>query len=186
MSFSWTPWLAGAVLLFWSVGGYNRLVRLRSGVISAFAGLDPALMQRIGLVRQSLPDLAESANPHSPTMTGNAMANAWAGLRGASDQCSASLAYMRGHPLDAAAAQALSAALNVLETAWQRVLDEGQDLAGAPLPEKLLLQWQQIAVQIDSFRSAFNAAVVAYNEASVQFPALLIVSVFRFQPAGRL
>ncbi len=30
------PWVALAVILFWSVGAYNRLVRLRSQAIAAF------------------------------------------------------------------------------------------------------------------------------------------------------
>ena len=37
---SWWLGLAAALLFFWCVGGYNRLVRLRAAVTSAFAALD--------------------------------------------------------------------------------------------------------------------------------------------------
>ncbi len=36
-------WIVVAVLLFWFVGAYNRLVRLRASVLQAYAALDAAL-----------------------------------------------------------------------------------------------------------------------------------------------
>ena len=43
MGEAWSPWLVwgavAAVLLFWCVGAYNRLVRLRTKVLSIFASL---------------------------------------------------------------------------------------------------------------------------------------------------
>jgi len=55
MSIGW--WTVAAVLLFWSVGAYNRLVRLRAETNAAFAALDAQWLRQLALVdatRQAL------------------------------------------------------------------------------------------------------------------------------------
>ena len=45
-------WLLPAVLLFWALGAYNRLVRLRAQVITAFVAVDNRLSQSLVLVTE--------------------------------------------------------------------------------------------------------------------------------------
>jgi LemA protein len=68
----------------------------------------------------------------------------WTALRGAAAQVSASLAAMRPRPLQAEAAAALGAAQDVLGTAWQRVQQDANDLAGSSLPDTVAAHWQQL------------------------------------------
>lgn len=43
-------WLVLAVLLFWSLGAYNRLVRLRARVLGRFAQVDQHMVQALALL----------------------------------------------------------------------------------------------------------------------------------------
>jgi hypothetical protein len=51
---SLASWIVIAVLLFWFVGAYNRLVRLRAAVLQAYATLDAALSKQLDFVQASI------------------------------------------------------------------------------------------------------------------------------------
>jgi len=164
-------WVGAAVLLFWAVGAYNRLIRLRAAVLQAFATLDTRLREQADLVQGCLPQV-------------DAMTGLWTGLGGATAQFTASLDAARTKPLDPGSIAALKAAHGVLYMAWQRLQqDDAHDLAGAALPETLQLRWQQIAEHVQDDAGLFNQQVNAYNDAIVQFPALLLASLFSFRAA---
>lgn len=182
ISFGW--WIGAAVLLFWSVGAYNRLVRLRAEANAAFAALDAQWQRQLALVNASLP---ESAVPSQLTQPGEIMddiALMWAALRGAAAQLAASLAAMRPRPLQAEAAAALGAAQDVLNTAWRRVQQDANDLAGSSLPDTVAAQWQQLAGETSTAQQQFNEAVARYNAAITQIPAVLLAWLFGFKRAG--
>lgn len=187
-----TGWLiALAILLFWAVGAYNRLVRMRSAAIQAFGALDAELMRRTALLGEydaavSGPRLPQDAQMHDA-------------LRASGTQYAASLAVLRAHPLDANAATALKAAAKVLEAAWNALVLSSQESAAgehdaddkpaqpsqealASLIERCELQHTQIG---HSTRQ-FNMAVELYNQAVTQFPASMLASVFGFKPAHML
>jgi LemA protein len=181
-SISW--WVGAAVLLFWGVGAYNRLVRLRAEANNAFAALDAQWQRQLALVDSSMP---ASMRPSQLTQPGELMDDVtllWMALRGAAAQLSASLAAMRSRPLQVDTAAALGAAQDVLATAWQRVQHDAHDLAGASLPDTVAAQWQQLATETQKARSAFNDAVARYNAAIAQFPAVLLAWLFGFQRAA--
>ncbi|KAB2899823.1 MAG: LemA family protein, partial [Burkholderiaceae bacterium] len=56
-------WATAALLLFWTVGAYNRLVRLRSCVIQAFGGLDAHLVRLMAMLGECAPACAASHSP---------------------------------------------------------------------------------------------------------------------------
>lgn len=185
MSNSLVTWVvAAAVLLFWSVGAYNRLVRLRSGAKTAFAALEVELIRQAELVHASMP---ASLIPTGLTQPGELLDEVtalWSGLRAAATQLTISLGAMRPRPLDPEAAAALSEAHDVLMTAWSRVSHEANDLAGSSIPEALTQQWQLMSARARSAGEHFNQAVNRYNEAIRQFPAVLLAWLFGFK-AGR-
>ena len=43
---NWGLWALAAVLVFWSIGAYNRVMLLRNEIARAFAQLDDALTRR--------------------------------------------------------------------------------------------------------------------------------------------
>ena len=183
MTSSLVGWTVAAILLFWAVGAYNRLVRLRAEANSAFATVDAELSRHIALVREHLPP-ADGTQPASLETEGTSL---WNALQGAAAQMAATLAAARTKPLDAENIGALSSAQDVLRIAWERAeRDDAHDLAGPQLPDTVLLRRAQLLLQAHAAIGTFNAAVLRYNEAIAQFPALLLAWLFGFKPARSL
>jgi LemA protein len=51
-------WVALAVLLFWSIGAYNRLVGLRNALVRSFGPVDAELSERHALLDQQIEAVA--------------------------------------------------------------------------------------------------------------------------------
>ena len=186
MSNTLISWAVAAVLLFWALGAYNRLVRLRSDANTAFAALELELTRQTELVHASLPASLIHTGLTQPGDLLDEVTELWSGLRAAATQLTTSLAAMRPRPLDPEAAAALSEAHDVLTSAWTRVSNEADDLAGSSIPEDLTRQWQQLSAQARSATVRFNEAVVLYNDAIRQFPAVLLATLFGFKPGRGL
>ena len=165
-----TSWfIVLAVLLFWAVGAYNRLMRLRSSAIQAFGALDAELVRRTALLGEydavvTGPRLPADAQRHEA-------------LRASGTQFAASLAVMRSRPLDANAGTALSAAGKVLDAAWQSLVDAVQkpdsdvdaSATMASLIQRSELQRAQIDIAVDlkGFTRGARSAVFAQRPAPV-------------------
>lgn len=178
MSSSLALWIGAALLLFWSVGAYNRLVRLRSDANAAFGSLESELGKQIALVHSCLPQAEGQA---AAWLDGQS--SFWGGLQGAAAQLAASMAAARSKPLEPEGIAALRSAHAVLAMAWQRVeREESHDLAGPRLPDTVTMRRAQLAGQVQAAIDQFNLAVSAYNAAIGQFPALLVSWLFGFRP----
>ena len=196
-------WLVTAVLLFWFVGAYNRLVRLRAAVLQAYATLDAALRKQLDFVQASI---TASAPKDAPP---GSLSSSVAPLQAAATQLASVLGATRLRPLDPGAMAALATALQVLINAWQRqhpdaavtVFDSDGTLSRpAPLlsagigagTEAALpgavepMAWPEPSASAEIARSQFNVAVGQYNAAIVQFPALLVAWLVRLRPAAPL
>ncbi len=165
-------WILLAVVVFWAVGAYNRLVRLRSAAIQAFGGLDVHLVRMMALPGECAAAAGPMAREGEP---------AWQSLQAAATQFGASLAVARAQPLQADAAAALSTALQVLCVAWDERM-AAADTLHAPWAQ----QWNQLQLQRKQAQEQFNRAVVHYNEAVAQFPAQLLAGMVGFQPGRTL
>src|SRR6185369_11126833 len=152
-----------AVLLFWAVGAYNRLVRLRGEANTAFAALEAELVKQIALVHECLPPV-DATQPAALEQG----VSFWAGLHGAAAQFAASLAAARIRPLEPDGIDALSAAQDVLAMAWRR-------------PERVTMRRAQLTMQTFAAIDQFDRAVARYNEAIAQFPAVLLAYLFDFR-----
>ncbi|CAM3474527.1 LemA family protein [Paracidovorax anthurii] len=190
-----TTWILLAVLLFWAVGAYNRLVRLRSAAIQAFGGLDVHLVRMTSMLGEY-----EAAMSPAPEGQAESRTALWA----AATQFGACLAVARARPLDAGAAAALAAGREVLQNAWAamvRVAREprdvpadaqgpaAQDAPPVPQGDALALweqRWQELSAQNAQAMGQFNDAVAVYNRAIGQFPARLLAWLFGFHAARPL
>jgi LemA protein len=184
MHAAWSTWLAwgsvAAVLLFWSVGAYNRLVRLRTKVWSIFASLVAQLERYAAWV-------AEHAPVPSPGDGPPRAGDAWNNLRAASAQFTASLAAVRGKPSDTAAMAGLVTARAVLLMAWQYLDDDALARARSGLQVPAMRsEWEAVSTQVQGAERAFAAAVEVYNHAVRQFPAVLLAWLFGFKRARSL
>jgi LemA protein len=181
-STNFVPWVIAAVALFWAVGAYNRLVRLRSEAKHAFAQLESELAKQVQLVHECIPPEEEQAQ--SQFTGGSAF---WGGLQGAAAQLQASLAAAHVRPLDPERIAALGAAQEILSMAWDRAeRDDAHDLAGPRLPENFSGDRQHLVHLTQAATEHFNQAVNRYNEGIGQFPALLLAWLFNFHPSRGL
>ncbi|HVE54529.1 MAG TPA: LemA family protein [Ramlibacter sp.] len=181
-SSSFLPWILAAVTVFWAVGAYNRLVRLRSEAKAAFGVLESELQKQVQLVQACVPP--EEDQQASQFSGGSAF---WGGLQGAGAQLAASLAAAKAKPLDPERIAALGAAQEVLGIAWERTeRDDAHDLAGPRLPENTSGERVQLVRMAQAATEQFNLAVTRYNEGIGQFPAILLAWLFGFEPARGL
>lgn len=178
MTSSLMYWIAAAVLLFWAVGGYNRLVRLRSEANAAFAALEAELVKQVQLVQECLPE----GQTQPASLFDGLESSFWGGLQGAATQFAASLAVARQRPLEPEGIAALSAAQAVLSMAWERAeRDDAHDLAGPRLPDTLTASRAHLVAQARAAADQFNQAVARYNDAIGQFPAMALAWLFGFR-----
>ncbi len=178
-------WLLPALGVFWAVGAYNRLVRLRAAAQQNYAAMHAGMTRQSELLKSAL-DSDASHVSSGETLAGELMdrvALAWRGLESALAQFNALLEATRSRALDGGAIAALSAARGVLANAWQRVQQEGEDLAGAPVPAPLLARWDDLNREVSASTQQFNDSVAGYNEGIGQFPALLLAWIFGFRAA---
>lgn len=169
-------WIVVAVALFWAVGAYNRLVRLRSKAIQAFGALDAHFVRLLALLGEC--EAALVVVPGEPVQARTA-------LQAASLQMGVSLAVARTQPLQAEAAAALSTARHALETAWQGAAVQVAVDAAENRPHWLEHLEQHQAPSALALEQ-FNRAVEQYNDAIAQFPAKWLAWLFSFQPGRTL
>lgn len=195
-------WIVFAIAVFWALGAYNRLMRLRSAVVQAFGGLDAHVVRLLAFLGEFG---AARAVQQQPGPAG-AMEPEMAALQGATTQLSASLAMARARPLQPDAIAALAAARDVLHACWPKAaahpvpVDNVQPAALAaagegggeaadvpPVPLQWWhLRWDEHVLQNEQAIRVFNDAVQHYNAAISQFPANLLGWVFGFKAARRL
>lgn len=178
-------WILGvllALLLFWTVGAYNRLIRLRSAALQAFGALDGhwqrwlSLLAEYAAAREGQAEAEAEAGASATTAS-----DSQAALDAAAAQFGASLAVARARPLDGGAAAALLAAAQVLDTAWQAMVHDAARASEGVAPPALapwIHQREQLVLHSSETRRLFNEAVAGYNRAISQFPANLLAWLF--------
>jgi LemA protein len=165
---------AAAVLIFWIVGAYNRLVVLRNEIVALFAPLDEQFRARQQLLREQSQAIAASA----PDAAANLEA-----LQAALSQADAACAHARAHPGAAGAIASLRMADDILTAARARLrTDEMTDAALAELNTRIVAG----EASLDFTRRQFNAAVAKYNDSVRQFPTWIVAAMFGFRPAGQV
>jgi len=169
-----------AVVLFFFVSIYNRLVSGRNGYKNAFAQIDVQLTRRYDLI----PNLVETAKGYMKhereTLEAVIAArnSALSGLKGAA-----------ANPGDPAAVRQLAGAENALSGALGRLFA----LAEAYPDLKANQNMMQLSEELTSTenkvafaRQAYNDAVMNYNNLREMFPNSVIAGMFAFLPAQLL
>ncbi|MEP7297966.1 MAG: LemA family protein [Burkholderiales bacterium] len=164
----------GAMLLFWIVGAYNRLVRLRGSIVRRFPPIDEQFTLRHGLLQQQI----DALTPVLPSAAARIEV-----LRAACRQVEAACAHARQRPGAVGAVTSLRLADDILAEARARL--PVQSVAGVDLSE-LNARITASDATLAFARRQFNEAVMVYNAAVRQFPTLLIVGLFGFRSAGTL
>ncbi len=172
-----------AILVFWAVGAYNRLVRLRSDAMKAFSALDNVVAVQPALIKTG--QLVAGAGPNDGVEGYGGMEQAvWSRLEAAAGQFAQALANARARPLDAEHLRAFSTAYDVLVCAWRA--PEAECLDAVLNPRDLRTRLAGLDEQATILATQFDTSVTAYNLAIRQFPALLLAGIWHFRTAETL
>ncbi len=163
--------ILAAVLLFWAVGAYNRMVSLRNTLLRHFSAVDEQFRVRHALLLQWADTLAGSDA---------ALVDS---LRAACRQAEAACTHARGRAANAGALTSLRLAEEILSQARARLpAPDGGDETQAALAAALAEGDTTLAFA----RRQFNEAAQGYNQAVGQFPTWVIAGMFGFRKASTL
>ncbi|NMM10532.1 MAG: LemA family protein [Polaromonas sp.] len=169
-----------SLLVFWAVGAYNRLVRLKNIIGNAFGQIDVQLKRRYDLI-PNLVDAARKYLQHEQS-TLEAVIVARNQARTASDA-------VRSRPANANAVTALAVAEQALDGSLGRlfaVAEAYPELKADQTIRELSEELTSTENKVSFARQAYNDAVLDFNNAQGQFPALLIARLFGFAPSAML
>ena len=169
-----------AVLVFWMVGAYNRLVALRNAIAAAWVGVAETLQQRGEMVAPLLLALQEPLAAEQGALDA---------LRVSHGQAQAAAAELKARPLSTAAVAAWRSAESTLAPAASRVLallEQHAELRTTPAVATAVATWHLAESRLAYGCQVFDSAVAAYNEATLQLPTRWLLRLFGFAPAGRL
>ena len=169
-----------ALLVFWAVGAYNRLVRLKNTIANAFSQVDVHLKRRYELI-PLLVDAVEKYLCHDQAAL-ESVTLARNDARHASDA-------VRSRPSSAKAVTRLSATETALNGALGRlrVLAESYpELKTDAIIEGLAKALTSTDNKMAFARQTYNDAVRDYNLAQGEFPAVVLARLFDFGPSVML
>ena len=173
-------WIVLAVVVFWGVGAYNRLVRLRNVIGNSFAQIDVQLKRRYDLI----PNLVEVARKYAAHERETLEA-----VTAARNQAKAAADVARNRPAAAGAVTSLAMAEQVLGGAMSKLMalveaypELKADQSLRELAEELTSTENKVAFS----RQLFNDATLDYNNAAQQFPTSLMANLFGFREAAML
>jgi LemA protein len=169
-----------ALVVFWAVGAYNRLVNLRNVIGNAFAQIDVQLKRRYDLI----PNLVEVASKYLSHERETLEA-----VIAARNQAKAAADAARARPGSAGPVTSLAMAEQVLAGSMDKLMllveaypELKADQTVRELSEELTSTENKVAFA----RQLFNDATLDYNVAAQQFPANLLAGLFGFREAAML
>lgn len=169
-----------AVLVFWIVGAYNRLVRLRNEITNAFAQIDVQLKRRHDLI-PNLIEVARKYLQHERETLERVVA--------ARNQAVAACDLVRAHPGQSGPVKSLALAEEVLGSAMRGfnvVVESYPELKADASLQRLDEELTHTENKVAFARQLFNDATLDYNNAAQEFPTNVIASLFGFREAVML
>ena len=177
-SSQWIYVVVLAAIIFWSVGAYNRLVRLKSIIANAFGQIDAQLKRRYELI-PSLVEAAEKYLRHEPEVLEAVIA--------ARNQAKSASSAARSRPSNTLAINALAVAEEALSSSLHQLFGLSEAYPGLKADQtfsELSEELSSTKNKVSFAREAFNDAVLNYNNARGQFPAVLVANLFSFAPSA--
>ena len=169
-----------ALAVFWTVGGYNRLMRLKNSIGQAFSAIDFQFKDRHDLLLK----LAEAAGDYLQHET-----ETLKGLMQARSDSSTAHDAVRAHPSHARLVRVLMAEEHKLNQKidhfWAAEAHNPTMLA-EPKIRELAQQLINTQGKLAFGCEGFNESVILFNAAQRQFPTVVIARLFGFSAATTL
>ena len=176
----WTVLALVALLVFWALGAYNRLVGLRQAIAAAWQQVHTLLRQRGDAVAPLVGALREPLAAESASL--DALLSAQAQVTAAADALGARPALPELAGAMAKAEQAMTASSSRVLA----LLELSPALAGDERVAPHLATLKDTMTGLAFARQLFNDAAQRYDEAIAQFPTRLLTGMFGFRAAGRI
>lgn len=175
---TWTALGLLALLCFWMLGAYNRVMALRMAIVNAWTQAEPLLQSRHRALTALCAAVEQPLASERATLeaVAQAQAQAWSAIEA-----------LRARPAAADAALRLGGAETALASALARLLalvEQHDALHTEPGVAWPLRTLRELPPKLQFARQVFNDAAAAYNAAARQFPTRLLAPLFRFTPAG--
>jgi LemA protein len=173
-------WVIGAIVLFWGIGAYNRVMLLRNEIGKAFAQLDEALTRRATLGESLLLHLRERLPSEQASIDALAAAQADA-------TTAAQWVRAKPHAADPIAQLAITSAVHgAALTRLISLVEHHSELVSDAELYGIVDELKLVDRQRAFARQVFNQSVQNYNEAVRQFPTRVLVSFFGFSESRSL
>ena len=179
-------WAVLALTIFWCVGLYNRLMRMRARGLDALGSVEKYLREYTLMVDTHLSEPGVTRPAWDNVSTADGVWGDWEPLVKNLHGLDVAMKDLHAAPFDIPLLGRLADAFRELQVVWQCLCDQPSDLAGPVVPEVLKFQWDANTAKVQSSRGGFNQIMLKYNEAIAQFPARLVVGMMRFSRAGQL
>ncbi len=177
-------WILIAVLVFWVLGAYNRLVRLRAQVKQQFGPLEAVLLNYQELVQHAVSAATQAPQLWDGLAGAELGQSHWTRLQVAAGLSTVAIARMQNHTLEEDSARALHDAAAELQDAWAALIHP--DVYYINMPDALKQRWLELDLLVQPELNRFNEAITEYNQAIEQYPAALLARLFQFKPATAL
>ena len=168
------------LLIFWIVGAYNRLIRLRTRVKTSFAQIYALLVRRYELI----PELVEVARAGLPHESG-----ALDAVMKARNSAVNAAGGAAADPADAAIVRTLAGAEATLASTLGRLIALADTCPALRARPDLLHLFEQLVDsdnRITFARQDFNERVTDYAAALAQFPGSIIANMFGLRGGDQL
>ena len=142
-------WLLLALAVFWSLGAYNRLVRLRSAVGQQFVSLESVLLQYQEVVQQAVTSASTSPQLWGNSYSAESDVDLWTRLQICAGLLTVAMARMQTHPLEPDSSQSLQDAAAALHQAWASLIHP--DAFYVNVPEALQQRWWPCRMELKQF-----------------------------------
>lgn len=167
-----------AILAFWGIGIYNRLVELRNQVKNAWSQIDVQLQRRYDLI----PNLVETVKGYMGYEKSTLQA-----VIEARNQASATREQIQqsGVP-DEQAMKKLMSAETSLRSGLGNIFALAENYPQLKASETMQRLQEELSTtenKVAFSRQAYNDQVLAYNTAQQKFPAVLVASALGHSPA---
>ena len=169
-----------AVIVFWVIGIYNRLINERNTVKNAFAQIDVQLTRRYDLI----PNLVEAVKGYMKHERETLEA-----VISARNAASSSLDAAKADPANAQAIKELGASEGALASALGRLFALSEAYPDLKANQNMMHFQEELTStenKVSFARQAFNDTVLRYNNSAQNFPNNIIAGMFSFELASFL